>query len=410
MATQPRTRTTLRTIPVTLVLERGGWARRWSIPAGAVVLLGAAVLAFAALGVVSLAQFITGSGPAQAAGSAAQLAGLRTTIDNMTSRRMLDQNRWDAAMEELRRRQARLENRQSAVMNLLQGRTAPSHEPGSSPTPVGSAPGSTSAVLPSGDTQLHWGPLRGTSPRAEADVKGTIDRTVDLEAMNASLASAEVDLIDLLTRAGGRAQAQATRWSQAAVLLGLRNDRLAGPEQPKGGPLVPLAATGEFGPFETALAMARDQIAEADAWRRRLASLPLRRPLAGEPDPTSGFGPRFDPFTRALAHHAGIDFRDDWGAPVHAAAPGRVIAAEWSGAYGQMVDVAHAGGVTTRYAHLSAMSVSVGDTVPTGAIIGQVGSTGRSTGPHLHYEIRVDGEAVDPQRWLRAANVLQLER
>ncbi len=137
--------------------------------------------------------------------------------------------------------------------------------------------------------------------------------------------------------------------------------------------------------------------------RRVVDALPLRRPLRGEIDQTSGFGYRVDPFTRGLAMHTGIDFRDEWGAPVRATAPGRVTAAEWNGAYGQMVEVEHKGGLATRYAHLSSITVSVGDEVTAGSVVGRLGSTGRSTGPHLHYEMRVDGEAVDPQKWLRVA-------
>jgi murein DD-endopeptidase MepM/ murein hydrolase activator NlpD len=85
-----------------------------------------------------------------------------------------------------------------------------------------------------------------------------------------------------------------------------------------------------------------------------------------------------------------------------ATASGVVVTAGWNGGYGRMVEVRHASGISTRYAHMSEILVSVGKTVGTGQVIGRVGSTGRSTGPHLHYETRVDGDAVDPQKFLRA--------
>ncbi|MFL5003833.1 MAG: M23 family metallopeptidase, partial [Microvirga sp.] len=98
-----------------------------------------------------------------------------------------------------------------------------------------------------------------------------------------------------------------------------------------------------------------------------------------------------------------LDFKAEQGSLVRATGAGRVVSAEYSGAYGNMVEIEHANGVSSRYGHLSAISVSVGQAVKIGSIVGRVGSTGRSTGPHLHYETRIEGEAVDPQRFLRAA-------
>ena len=87
-----------------------------------------------------------------------------------------------------------------------------------------------------------------------------------------------------------------------------------------------------------------------------------------------------------------------------------MIAAESAGGYGNMVEIDHGTGLATRYAHLSTIAVAVGQAVEAGAVLGRAGSTGRSTGPHLHYETRVDGEAVDPQRFLRAGARLELDR
>jgi murein DD-endopeptidase MepM/ murein hydrolase activator NlpD len=92
---------------------------------------------------------------------------------------------------------------------------------------------------------------------------------------------------------------------------------------------------------------------------------------------------------------------------VRATAAGVVTEAGNSGGYGIMVEIDHGNGLTTRYAHLSSISVKVGDRVATGAVVGHVGTTGRSTGPHLHYEVRVDGEAIDPMRYIRAGRELR---
>jgi murein DD-endopeptidase MepM/ murein hydrolase activator NlpD len=100
--------------------------------------------------------------------------------------------------------------------------------------------------------------------------------------------------------------------------------------------------------------------------------------------------------------HAGIDFRGSHGEPVRATAAGRVTHAGSMGGYGLMVDIDHGNGLSTRYAHLSRIEVVEGDMVRLGQRVGRVGSTGRSTGPHLHYETRVHGDAVDPMRFVRA--------
>jgi murein DD-endopeptidase MepM/ murein hydrolase activator NlpD len=100
--------------------------------------------------------------------------------------------------------------------------------------------------------------------------------------------------------------------------------------------------------------------------------------------------------------HTGLDFRGDTGEPIHATAAGTVVSAGWSGGYGKMVEIDHGNGLSTRYGHLSEIDVNVGDDIRIGQVIARMGSTGRSTGPHLHYETRIDGDPVDPERFLRA--------
>lgn len=115
---------------------------------------------------------------------------------------------------------------------------------------------------------------------------------------------------------------------------------------------------------------------------------------------TSGFGWRIHPATRRNEFHQGIDIAAASGTAVHAAASGRVTFSGWSGGYGYLITIDHGGGITTRYAHLSKRLVSKGDQVSAGQTIGSVGSTGVSTGPHLHFEVRLGGEAVNPRNYL----------
>ncbi len=119
---------------------------------------------------------------------------------------------------------------------------------------------------------------------------------------------------------------------------------------------------------------------------------PGRAPVVG-----SGFGVRTDPFTGARRFHRGVDLPAATGTPVRAVRSGVVRFAGERGSYGQVVIVDHGDGLETRYAHLSRVDVEPGTTVPAGTILGAVGSTGRSTGPHLHFETRQGGRAIDPE-------------
>ncbi len=117
---------------------------------------------------------------------------------------------------------------------------------------------------------------------------------------------------------------------------------------------------------------------------------------------TSNFGYRIDPFTGSQSFHEGIDFHGDKGTAVLAAASGKVIAAEWHAQYGKMVEIDHGNGLISRYAHASRLEVKEGDLVVRGQKIAEIGSTGRSTGPHLHFEVRLNGVPQNPARFLRA--------
>ena len=136
-------------------------------------------------------------------------------------------------------------------------------------------------------------------------------------------------------------------------------------------------------------------------WRheqQRLQQLPVSLPLLEPFGVSSGFGFRLDPFSRLPSLHQGLDFVAATGTPVRVTAPGVVARSEYWGAYGQMVEVEHAEGYSTRYAHLLSRRVEVGERLERGDVLGTLGSTGRSTGPHLHYEILRHGRALNPVR------------
>jgi murein DD-endopeptidase MepM/ murein hydrolase activator NlpD len=154
-----------------------------------------------------------------------------------------------------------------------------------------------------------------------------------------------------------------------------------------------------------AQAYEKDMVHMQNRWEhdlQRLHQVPSQLPIAGEFALTGAFGFRLDPFTRLPSLHEGIDFVAPVGTPVLATAAGEVLRAENSGAYGQMVEIAHADGFVTRYAHLQSIHVQAGDRVVQHAAVGSLGNTGRSTGPHLHYEVIYKGRAMHPVKAMAA--------
>ncbi len=138
-----------------------------------------------------------------------------------------------------------------------------------------------------------------------------------------------------------------------------------------------------------------DRAGPGNPTERPVVSIPSRMPLEGSVL-TSSFGMRTHPVLGGMRKHHGIDMAAPSGTPVYATADGVVSRADWYSSYGLYVSLEHGASLQTRYAHLSRLAVAAGDTVRKGDLIGYVGSTGRSTGPHLHYEVRVDGVAVNP--------------
>src|SRR5262249_32269702 len=150
---------------------------------------------------------------------------------------------------------------------------------------------------------------------------------------------------------------------------------------------------------------------ELDELFAGLKHVPLTTPVHGAGyELTSDFGARVDPFTHRVSFHPGLDFAGAWGSTVTATVPGVVVFAGPRGGYGNMVEIDHGYGIHTRYGHLSAILVGVGSKVSKGAPVGRLGSTGRSTGPHVHYEVWLADVVRDPSRFIQAGrHVLQQE-
>jgi len=346
-----------------------------------------------------------------------RIADLRGQVDRLAGRQLLDQEQFEGKLEAMARRQAVLESRSAALATLPD--TAPTGSIKNSrgaATPAISAPGAMAPQAmpkpsPINDTVILIAPperearlesrnaLAATKLAAaplSAGVEGTLAR------LQISLDRFEANQTKALNTLEETYDAKARRMRNLLADLGLDLGKIAPapPARATGGPFVPVTAQGAA--FDRQLYRIKLARGQVDRLNRTLAAVPIRKPMTGELEATSGFGVRSDPFLRGPAMHTGLDFRADIGEAARATAAGTVTMAGRNGGYGNMVEVDHGNGFATRYAHLSAIDVEVGQTVRIGQIVGKTGSTGRSTGPHLHYETRVDGEAVDPQKFLRA--------
>lgn len=167
-----------------------------------------------------------------------------------------------------------------------------------------------------------------------------------------------------------------------------------------GGPALPLDAITAI---EYKTKQVEQKLRAYEALLRKRAMMPSVWPVDG--NLTDSFGGRRNPFGGPSSEfHSGQDIATIWGAPVRATANGTVIFAGWQNGYGQVVAVDHGDGLTTRYGHLSKIEATVGQAVTRGELLGRVGSTGRSTGPHLHYEVRINDEPVNPMQYLSASS------
>lgn len=217
----------------------------------------------------------------------------------------------------------------------------------------------------------------------------------------ARIEARQLAFVESLTRLADRRSARA---SDAMRKLGL-DPRMAlasaTSRVAQGGPLMRLAtsADGSLDPRFQRLGLS---LARMDALERGLKGIPQVLPASLE-FISSGFGYRADPFNGEGAFHAGLDFKGPVGAPIYAAAKGTVTFAGVKQGYGNCIEVSHGNGLLTRYAHMSAFRARVGQPVEAGAVIGAIGSTGRSTGPHLHFEVRINDRPVNPRPFLEAA-------
>lgn len=217
----------------------------------------------------------------------------------------------------------------------------------------------------------------------------------------------------LITAAETMARGRAERLRTAFRLAGLDPNTFSHNDSDRGGPLIEagdpraLAVVLDVDPaFAARIQQAASNMSDMRELSAASAQMPLHRPTVNTQQ-TSGFGVRSDPFTGHAAFHSGLDFSGATNTPIYATAPGVVSFTGVRSGYGNVIEIDHGNGFKTRFAHLRTISVTVGQRVGIGTRIGGMGSTGRSTGTHLHYEVWVNGRAQNPLRFLRAGDYVQ---
>jgi murein DD-endopeptidase MepM/ murein hydrolase activator NlpD len=342
-----------------------------------------------------------------------RIAELRAKVDRTTSRQLLDQEQFDQKLDQIMKRQTALESRATALGAMPDASVTGSIRPPARSAADAPASG-TPKPSPISDTVIFVAPsdrearlesrtpiMAKAQPNQFAKAQGFDNVLVRLQT---SLDSVERRQMAALSSVEDGMESRVRRMRGVFSDLGLDVAQLeaATPRAGVGGPFVPVKLPADAGTFERQLYRINITRAQVERLNRTLALVPYRKPVVGEVEFTSGFGVRSDPFLGRPAMHTGLDFRAAMGDPVRATANGKVASSGWAGGYGRMVEIDHGNGLSTRYGHLSQINVKVGDLIKIGQVIGEVGSTGRSTGPHLHYETRIDGDAVDPQKFLRA--------
>jgi len=331
-----------------------------------------------------------------------RIADLRASIDRITSRQLLKTDSFDAKIERIIKRQDEITGRQAAVSGILeaarkQGINVALAKPKRRPSNKSSD--RTEASRTSSDTGAsEKSTLLDTSePRKTGAFLDSLRTRLDTTGVS------QAAVLDAITIS---AESSAEKIAKLARSLGARLDAARRPGKARniGGPYEPLVDSTQF---NNRIRRAEMALKRFSSYRQAIRRQPIGRPLSGAIRVASRYGARVDPFLGRPAMHTGVDLKAAYGTRVMATAPGRVVKAGRHGGYGNVVEIRHAGGIATRYAHLSRILVTVGQTVRAGQAVGKVGSTGRSTGPHLHYETRRHDKATNPMVFLTAATRLK---
>lgn len=399
--------------PHTIIIAQGDSVRHFTVRPWLLAFAGSMVAAFVighllATSYLVLRDDLIGAAAAHQARTTQayedRIASLRAQVDRITSRQLLDQQLMEEKVAELIQRQNVLTNRHGRLGPILERASKNSAQklPENVPAPQ-NRPDKRAKIEAHGI---------GAYDRASIDpiVTGSIsglqnnlsnaDRSDQLfVAVNRALRDIEEDQLQRLELLAENTYETVDAVAAALLDAGLEIDRGYG-KTDTGGPLEANDPSTRFNIRVQELDSALDRLESVKA---RIVHYPLSNPAKGR-SVSSSYGYRRDPILGRRAMHSGLDFRAPTGAPIRSAGDGVVTKAGWNGGYGRMVEIDHGNGFTTRYAHMRKILVRKGQKVASGSLIGKVGSSGRSTGPHLHYEVRRNGNTANPLKFIKAGN------
>ena len=344
-----------------------------------------------------------------------RISALRAQVDRITSRQLLDQQVVEDKVEKLLEQQMALTSRQGKMGDALERAENSGLDAGISDTDKSA----TDADSEHSDAS-PLSSFKALIDQKQADLGGLQTRSLAFNAADGDVADRADKLFSKVTHSlKDIEQQQLTHIQNLTADASERTDNIeqilantgfklpdetagadtdSGDDSAIGGPYVAPETADQFESSLTSLDVALNQLERVKKFARKL---PFANPAPGK-QITSLFGNRIDPFFGRLAMHPGVDFREKPGTEVVATGAGIITFAGPMGGYGIMVEIDHGNGITTRYGHLTKVLVKKGDKVKEGGLIALSGSTGRSTGPHLHYEVRRNSQPVDPLRFLNA--------
>ncbi len=343
-----------------------------------------------------------------------RIAALRSQVDRVTSYRLLDQQIMETKVAELLTRQSVLARRSGRLAPLLEkaglngiAPTSERFDPAKVPVPQvrGKTDRVTRVMFRTPESVGATAFNAGDAPTALPQI-ATATPVVALARLGTSLSYLEADQMNQISTLAETARTTRQEIVDAAVKAGLEVVDPAAGETGTGGPFIPAGGANFEGAFDQEMQTLNRELDALDQLRDVIQAFPIANPAPGRRI-SSGYGNRRDPLIGRSAFHAGIDLAAPRGTPILAAGSGTVRKAGRSGGYGNLVEIEHTNGLRSRYAHLDRIAVKVGQILTVGEKIGEAGSTGRSTGPHLHYEVRQGKTALNPMTYMKAGTRLK---
>lgn len=329
-----------------------------------------------------------------------RLSELRASVERVNDRLLLDQKSYLQKVDEVKAEFNSLAAQQKIMENFF--------KEGWFPLKQNAAPDTSPKLQVEGTLEKSF------SERYAVDFQSRLEAVKPLDEMNVSFADLHGQQLALLKEAQAYSQQKLDTVSGLLTRLGIRppvtmalakGDAAA---MGMGGPFLSVPEqTQRESEISESIEAVHATLEQESKVRNAVADLPLVKPMAAITGISSPYGYRKDPLRLSLAFHGGIDFKSNYAEPVLATSSGKVTWAGPHGPYGNLVEIFHDNGVSTRYGHLKSVNVSLGQKIRRGDLVGWMGSTGRSTGPHLHYETRVNGRVIDPQNFWRTQNDLQ---